>query len=119
MTGWHEDFGDSPSVEERYSEEEYFAYFHQDVVTPTERLLAEIKRRAKLFVEDNYRLPTRSDYLAVENAMLIGASIQAELDMSEDDNDRVSNTTTGRDQRTDWGVDGRGESPLDEAKLPF
>lgn len=41
-------------------------------------LTPEIKARAKFFAEDNLDFPTLRDYLVIENAMLIGASIALE-----------------------------------------
>lgn len=48
-------------------------------------LIAEIKRRAKLLVEDNITLqaPTEWNYFYTEQAMLIGASIQNEIETLE------------------------------------
>lgn len=46
-------------------------------------LIAEIKRRTRLFVADNYTEPSLSDFLVTENAMLIGASIALELHTGE------------------------------------
>lgn len=45
---------------------------------PLPEEIATIKQRAKLFVDDNFSNPTPSDYLIIESAMLIGASIAHE-----------------------------------------
>ena len=46
-----------------------------DVITQLEKMKGEIKFRAKQLVEDNMNLPLTSDYLLVESAMLIGATV--------------------------------------------
>lgn len=55
--------------------------------SPVEQLaietIAEVKRRAHLFVIDNFSNPILSDFLVVENAMLIGASIALETQARE------------------------------------
>ncbi len=43
-----------------------------------DEVIKEIKERARLFVYDNFANPTVSDFLIVESAMLIGASIAIE-----------------------------------------
>ena len=45
-----------------------------------ESIIIEIKRRAKLFVDDNFTNPSPSDYLVIETAMMIGASITLQGD---------------------------------------
>jgi hypothetical protein len=52
-----------------------------DYIAATEELQRRIKERARLFVIDNLRNPTASDFLYTENAMMIGASIQTEVQM--------------------------------------
>jgi hypothetical protein len=41
-------------------------------------IIQEIKRRARVYAEDNLRFPDSRDYLMIENAMLIGASVVLE-----------------------------------------
>lgn len=43
----------------------------------------EIKRRAKMYTEDNYRRPTQYHYLLTENAMRIGALIAMEWELKK------------------------------------
>ena len=55
-----------------------------DVVKQNDELMAEIKKRAKLYYNDNfaswgYRIPNLQT--AIENAMLIGASIALEKEV--------------------------------------
>ena len=38
-------------------------------------IIDEIERRAEQYVKDNYVLPAPSDWVHIQNAMLIGASI--------------------------------------------
>lgn len=38
-------------------------------------LLSQIRDRARVFVDDNYRTPTPHDYVIIETAMLIGAQV--------------------------------------------
>lgn len=45
----------------------------------TERLMALIDKRSKTFVDDNFRDPMPTDYLVVNTAMKIGASIAMEV----------------------------------------
>ncbi len=111
-SGWHEDFGDEPSVEERYPEDEYLMW--QRPVTMVEI----IRERAREFVNENFVRPTESDYLVICNAMLLGATIQAELNSSEEGNG-LSNRNQNRDQRSDQGVDAGGQSALDASDVPF
>jgi hypothetical protein len=42
-------------------------------------IITRIAERARLFVEDNFTNPTPSDYLIIQNAMLIGSSIAFEI----------------------------------------
>ncbi len=44
------------------------------------QLNARINERARAFVDDNYRAPTPSDYLIVNTAMKIGASLAHEVE---------------------------------------
>lgn len=44
-----------------------------------EALMREIDRRSIIYVDDTYAHPTPQDYLAIKNAMLIGASIGMEV----------------------------------------
>lgn len=48
-----------------------------------QELLVEVKRRAELFMEDNYSSWSLQDFKVIETAMLIGASIVTELQMGE------------------------------------
>jgi hypothetical protein len=45
--------------------------------------IKEIKERARLFVYDNFTNPSTSDFLIIETAMLVGASIA--LDQKDDE----------------------------------
>lgn len=53
----------------------------EPVEAESERLVSEIKRRARLFVDDNWRpgksceAPTEKIYLMIESAMMIGAEV--------------------------------------------
>lgn len=49
------------------------------IVESSERLIQEIKKRAALFVVDNFSSPTEADLLLTESVMLIGASIANEV----------------------------------------
>jgi len=49
-----------------------------DLVDETGRMIQEIKRRAKLFTEDNFENPQPHTYVMVESAMMIGAQIALE-----------------------------------------
>lgn len=53
------------------------------VVDTSDNLISEVKRRTKLFVEDNYQDLTPTELhavtLIIESAMLIGGSIAMEL----------------------------------------
>ncbi len=44
------------------------------------KLIIEIKKRARAFVNDNYNNPLEQDYQLIENAMLIGAVVQMEME---------------------------------------
>jgi hypothetical protein len=44
----------------------------------TEEMMSELKSRSRVFVEDNIVNPTPMDYLIIENAFLLGASIAFE-----------------------------------------
>jgi hypothetical protein len=44
-----------------------------------------VKERARLFVLDNFSEPTRSDFLIIETAVLIGVSIALEMEGHEID----------------------------------
>ncbi len=46
-------------------------------------IIQEIKKRAVVFTDDNVKNPTPFDYLMIENAMLIGASIEREAENIE------------------------------------
>ena len=48
-----------------------------------DEIIARIKERAATFVKDNYVNPLPQEYLIVENAMLIGASIVFEVEAEE------------------------------------
>jgi hypothetical protein len=48
---------------------------NKKVEAQAEWVVAEIKRRAQLLVHDNFAVPTEKNYLMIESAMLIGASI--------------------------------------------
>lgn len=50
-----------------------------NIVESSERLIQEIKKRAALFVVDNFSSPTEADLLLTESVMLIGASIANEV----------------------------------------
>ena len=45
----------------------------------SEEIFTAIKQRSKLFTDDNLFHPTPSDYLIIESAMMIGASIALEI----------------------------------------
>lgn len=45
-------------------------------------VIEEIKKRAVVFVDDNFTNPNPMDYLVVGNAMLIGASVATSQNMS-------------------------------------
>ena len=45
----------------------------------SEEIVTAIKQRAKLFTDDNLSHPTPCDYLILESAMMIGASIVLEI----------------------------------------
>lgn len=49
-----------------------------NVATQSDAFTARIRKRAKAFVKDNLRHPTKSDLLYTMNAMLIGASMAME-----------------------------------------
>ena len=40
-----------------------------------------IKQRAMLFVIDNYKRPTDLDFVVIENAMMLGSVVRAEVEM--------------------------------------
>lgn len=42
-------------------------------------VIIEIRKRSRQFVDDNFVDPTPAAYIVVENAMLIGATIQTEI----------------------------------------
>jgi len=45
----------------------------------SQKLIERIKASARKFVENNIKNPVQSDYIIVESAMMIGATIQAEV----------------------------------------
>lgn len=59
-----------------------------DIVEFSEKITAEIRRRAQLYVDDNLKNPTPSDYLIIQNAMLIGASIMLEQEAKDGKDER-------------------------------
>jgi hypothetical protein len=44
--------------------------------TPQQRFLIELKAEARRYCNEHFTNPTESDYLTIENAMLIGAQLQ-------------------------------------------
>ena len=46
-----------------------------------DRFIKALKKRARKYTEDTYQNPTEMDYMVIENAMLIGASLQIETEM--------------------------------------
>jgi hypothetical protein len=50
-----------------------------EVHEESDLLIQEIKRRARLFAFDNLSFPSDRDILMIENAMLIGATIDNEV----------------------------------------
>jgi len=48
-----------------------------------EKIAEEIKKRAKIFVDDNLKNPTEYEYILIETAMMIGSSITIQIDMEE------------------------------------
>lgn len=49
--------------------------------TEHDQLIVEIKNSAKTFTEDNILFPTEQDYIIIESAMLLGASIVVRFDI--------------------------------------
>jgi hypothetical protein len=49
------------------------------MIEETEELLRRIKQRSVMFVIDNIQDPTPSDFIFVENAMMVGATIKGEV----------------------------------------
>jgi hypothetical protein len=58
----------------------------------------EIKQRARLFVDDNLIDPDPRDYLMIENAMLIGASIA--MTVATDEEVKATRLANGEDDTT-------------------
>jgi hypothetical protein len=54
------------------------------MIEETEELLRRIKQRSVMFVIDNIQDPTPSDFIFVENAMMVGATIKGEVVMEFD-----------------------------------
>ncbi len=46
-------------------------------------IIQEIKKRARVLTDDNIKNPNAFDYVLIENAMLIGASIEREAENIE------------------------------------
>lgn len=46
-----------------------------------DQLIVEIKNSAKTFIKDNILFPTEQDYIIIESAMLLGASIVVRFNM--------------------------------------
>ncbi len=53
------------------------------MIDSTEKLIREIKERARIYTLDNFKNPSKYDFLLVENAMLIGSSIGIEFECQE------------------------------------
>lgn len=53
------------------------------MATTGDPITDEVKRRAVLFVDDNFTNPTPSDYLIIQTAMMVGASIALEKNVDE------------------------------------
>lgn len=49
-----------------------------------DQLIVEIKNSAKTFTEDNILFPLEQDYIIIESAMLLGASIVIRLDIKKE-----------------------------------
>ena len=46
-------------------------------------LMEEIKRRARVFAEDNFHHHQQRDCLVIENAMLVGANVALEIEKAK------------------------------------
>lgn len=57
------------------------------VAAYSDELIRRIKARAAQYTNDNIKQPVPRDFLLVETAMLVGANIQAELEISTARND--------------------------------
>ena len=68
-----------------WSEKMMLNDFHQhssdvvDVVDQSVRMVQEIKKRSRQYVEDNLINPTPSDYLFAENLAMIGSCVALEM----------------------------------------
>ena len=47
-------------------------------------IIQEIKQRARLFADDNLINPDQRDYLMIENAMLVGATIAMSISLDDE-----------------------------------
>ncbi len=53
------------------------------MATLNDNIILEIRRRAALFVADNFSKPSPADLLLTESVMMIGASIALEADAAD------------------------------------
>jgi len=50
-----------------------------DIVSESNRMVQEIKKRSRQYVDDNFINPTPSDYLFAENLAIIGSCVALEM----------------------------------------